>query len=73
MSRQRRRLARDALHHATVAADGVDAIQDGEAGPGLAEAADVSMDAWPFESTNRSRLGQIGSSGSNRMTRFQSV
>ena len=32
-----------------------------------------SMDAWPLESTNRSRLGQIGSSGSKRMTRFQIV
>src|SRR5215471_3824241 len=32
-----------------------------------------SIEAWPFESTNRSRLGQIGSCGSKRMTRFQSV
>src|SRR6266705_808283 len=32
-----------------------------------------SIEAWPFESTNRSRLGQIGSFGSKRMTRFQSV
>ena len=32
-----------------------------------------SIDAWPLESTNRSRLGQIGSCGSNRMTRFQIV
>ena len=27
----------------------------------------------PFESTKRSRLGQIGSCGSKRITRFQSV
>ena len=32
-----------------------------------------SIEAWPFESTNRSRLGQMGSCGSNRNTRFQSV
>src|SRR5215472_15127998 len=32
-----------------------------------------SIEAWPFESTKRSRLGQIGSWGSKRMTRFQSV
>src|SRR5206468_10597793 len=32
-----------------------------------------SIEAWPFESTNRSRLGQIGSCGSKRRTRFQSV
>src|SRR6267378_5634922 len=32
-----------------------------------------SIEAWPFESTNRSRLGQIGSFGSNRITRFQIV
>src|SRR6266481_4417472 len=31
------------------------------------------MEAWPFESTKRSRFGQIGSTGSKRMTRFQSV
>src|SRR5215471_20529301 len=31
------------------------------------------MEAWPFESTNRSRLGQIGSFGSNRISRFQIV
>src|SRR5205807_6768971 len=29
------------------------------------------MDAWPMESTKRSRLGQIGSSGSKRSRRFQ--
>src|SRR5215469_15136741 len=32
-----------------------------------------SIDAWPFERMNRSRFGQIGSSGSNCMTRFQMV
>src|SRR5437016_4647371 len=32
-----------------------------------------SIEAWPFESTNRSRLGQIGSCGSKRRTRCQSV
>src|SRR5437016_10070187 len=32
-----------------------------------------SIEAWPFESTNRSRLGQIGSCGSKHITRFQSV
>ena len=32
-----------------------------------------SIEAWPFESTKRSRLGQIGSCGSKRMTRFQIV
>src|SRR5215813_15426230 len=32
-----------------------------------------SIEAWPFDSTNRSRLGQIGSFGSNRITRFQMV
>src|SRR5215813_14311797 len=32
-----------------------------------------NIEAWPFDSTNRSRLGQIGSSGSNRITRFQIV
>src|SRR6266436_7054599 len=32
-----------------------------------------SIEAWPLESTNRSRLGQMGSCGSKRMTRFQSV
>src|SRR5262245_45986958 len=31
------------------------------------------MEAWPLDSTKRSRFGQIGSTGSNRMTRFQSV
>src|SRR2546429_4074541 len=31
------------------------------------------MEAWPFDSTKRSRFGQIGSTGSKRMTRFQSV
>src|SRR6266481_556452 len=31
------------------------------------------MEAWPFESTKRSRFGQIGSTGSKRRTRFQSV
>src|SRR5262249_54532501 len=32
-----------------------------------------SIEAWPFDSTKRSRFGQIGSSGSKCMTRFQSV
>jgi hypothetical protein len=32
-----------------------------------------SIEACPLERTNRSRLGQIGSIGSNRITRFQSV
>src|SRR5262249_14897011 len=32
-----------------------------------------SMEACPFDSTKRSRFGQIGSTGSKRMTRFQSV
>src|SRR5215471_5256826 len=32
-----------------------------------------NIEAWPFESTKRSRLGQIGSLGSNRNTRFQIV
>ena len=32
-----------------------------------------SIDACPFESTKRSRSGQIGSAGSKRSTRFQSV
>ena len=32
-----------------------------------------SIEAWPLESTKRSRLGQIGSCGSKRMTRFQIV
>src|SRR5437773_12287757 len=31
------------------------------------------MEACPFDSTKRSRFGQIGSTGSKRMTRFQSV
>src|SRR5467141_2985525 len=31
------------------------------------------MEAWPFDSTKRSRFGQIGSTGSKRMTRFHSV
>jgi hypothetical protein len=29
-----------------------------------------NIEAWPFESTKRSRLGQIGFSGSKRRTRF---
>ena len=32
-----------------------------------------SIEAWPFDSTNRSRLGQIGSFGSNLKIRFHSV
>jgi len=32
-----------------------------------------SIEAWPFESTKRSRLGQIGSRGSKRIARFQIV
>src|SRR5882724_12855741 len=32
-----------------------------------------SIEAWPFESTKRSRLGQMGSFGSNRIIRFQMV
>jgi hypothetical protein len=32
-----------------------------------------SIDAWPFDSTKRSRFGQIGSTGSKRITRFHSV
>jgi hypothetical protein len=32
-----------------------------------------SMDAWPFESTKRSRFGQSGSLGSNLRMRFQIV
>jgi hypothetical protein len=32
-----------------------------------------SIDACPFERMNRSRFGQIGSFGSNRITRFQRV
>src|SRR6516164_1658993 len=31
------------------------------------------MEAWPFESTKRSRFGQMGSLGSNLRTRFQIV
>src|SRR5437763_9583299 len=31
------------------------------------------MEACPFDSTKRSRFGQIGSTGSKRRTRFQSV
>src|SRR5215467_2975636 len=31
------------------------------------------MEACPFDSTKRSRFGQIGSTGSKRMTRFHSV
>ena len=32
-----------------------------------------SMEAWPLESTKRSRLGQMGSCGSKCITRFQMV
>src|SRR5215470_5799387 len=32
-----------------------------------------SMEAWPLDRMKRSRLGQIGSFGSKRMTRFHSV
>ncbi len=32
-----------------------------------------NIDAWPLESTKRSRFGQIGSFGSKRITRFHSV
>jgi hypothetical protein len=32
-----------------------------------------SMEAWPIDSTKRSRFGQIGSSGSNRSTRFHNA
>jgi len=32
-----------------------------------------NIEAWPFDKTNRSRLGQTGSSGSKFITRFQIV
>src|SRR5215471_20437461 len=32
-----------------------------------------NIEAWPFDSTKRSRLGQMGSCGSKRRTRFQIV
>src|SRR5271168_4827789 len=32
-----------------------------------------NIEAWPLESTKRSRLGQMGSCGSKRITRFHRV
>src|SRR5271169_6683428 len=35
--------------------------------------AQSNIEAWPLESTKRSRLGQMGSCGSKRITRFHRV